>query len=147
MADPEDRWRDLGEFIRAQRQLHDLSLRQLAELARVSNPYLSQLERGMYRPSVDVLRNIASALRISGETMLAQAGLLPDRGGEARDVETAIRLDRGLTTEQKEALLAVYRGFVDAAAGASRPASARPAAARRARPSPTGKPPARRKRT
>jgi transcriptional regulator with XRE-family HTH domain len=140
MAETEDRWRDLGEFIRAQRQLHDLSLRQLAELARVSNPYLSQLERGMYRPSVDVLRNIASALRISAETMLSQAGLLQDRDGTpAADVESAIRLDRRLSTEQKEALLAVYRGFVGGGGAVpaapprrrSRPRTGTPAAAPR----------------
>ena len=147
MADPEDRWRDLGEFIRAQRQLHDLSLRQLAELARVSNPYLSQLERGMYRPSVDVLRNLAAALRVSAETMLAQAGLLPDRGAERTDVETAIRLDRHLSTEQKEALLGVYRGFLQPGAPASRPAAAGGGTARRTPPDAARKPATRRKRT
>lgn len=109
----DERWQALGDFIRAQRQLRDLSLRQLASLAKVSNPYLSQLERGMYRPSVDVLRNIAAGLRMSTETMLVQAGLIPEPGMSATtDVEGSVRLDPHLTTEQKEALLGVYRSFV-----------------------------------
>lgn len=113
MQEDDERWRALGDFIRAQRQLRDLSLRQLAGLAKVSNPYLSQLERGMYRPSVDVLRNIAAGLRMSTETMLVQAGLIAEQGqGQATDVEGAVRLDPDLTTSQKEALLGVYRGFL-----------------------------------
>jgi transcriptional regulator with XRE-family HTH domain len=113
MQEDDERWRALGDFIRSQRQLRDLSLRQLAGLAKVSNPYLSQLERGMYRPSVDVLRNIAAGLRMSTETMLVQAGLIAEQGqGPATDVEGAVRLDPDLTTAQKEALLGVYRGFL-----------------------------------
>ncbi|HEX4579464.1 MAG TPA: helix-turn-helix transcriptional regulator [Candidatus Dormibacteraeota bacterium] len=113
MDENDERWQALGDFIRAQRQLRDLSLRQLASLAKVSNPYLSQLERGMYRPSVDVLKNIAAGLRMSTETMLVQAGLLAEPGDVvALDVEGAVRLDPHLTTAQKEALLGVYRGFV-----------------------------------
>jgi transcriptional regulator with XRE-family HTH domain len=132
VVDREESWRRLGDFIKSQRQLHELSLRQLAEAAKVSNPYLSQLERGMYKPSVDVLRNIASALRVSTETMLTQAGLLGDTGAApARDVEAAIRVDPMLTTEQKEAMLGVYRGFL---AGPS-PAPAAPAG-RRTTPAP-----------
>jgi transcriptional regulator with XRE-family HTH domain len=110
--DEHDHWRALGDFIRTQRQLRELSLRQLATLAKVSNPYLSQLERGMYRPSVEVLKNIALGLRVSTETMLVQAGLLAEsRPNAAADLESAVRLDPHLTTEQKEALLSVYRGF------------------------------------
>jgi transcriptional regulator with XRE-family HTH domain len=110
--DERDRWRVLGDFIRTQRQLHDLSLRQLATLAKVSNAYLSQLERGMYRPSGDVLKNIAEGLCVSTETILVQAGLLPDpRPDASADLESAVRLDPHLTTAQKEALLSVYRGF------------------------------------
>jgi transcriptional regulator with XRE-family HTH domain len=112
VQEDDERWQALGDFIRAQRQLRDLSLRQLASLAKVSNPYLSQLERGMYRPSVDVLRNIAAGLRMSTETMLVQAGLLTEPSQAAADVESAVRLDPDLTTEQKEALLSVYRGFL-----------------------------------
>lgn len=113
MVQDDERWQALGDFIRAQRQLRDLSLRQLAGLAKVSNPYLSQLERGMYRPSVDVLRNIAAGLRMSTETLLVQAGLLAEPGpGTGTDVVSAVRLDPHLTTEQKEAMLSVYRGFV-----------------------------------
>jgi transcriptional regulator with XRE-family HTH domain len=102
-------WKSLGEFIRAQRQFARLSLRQMAELARVSNPYLSQVERGLYRPSAEVLKGIADALNISAETMYAHAGLLePSTEG---GVETAIHSDPYLSGEQKETLIRVYRGF------------------------------------
>ena len=107
---PDPSWSALGEFIRGQRQLARLSLRQMAELARVSNPYLSQVERGLYRPSADVLKAIADALHISAETMYAQAGLLD--GSKAGGVEEAIHADPYLTSSQKEALVRVYRGFV-----------------------------------
>ena len=70
----------LGSFIRSQRRLANLTLREMAELAKVSNPYLSQIERGLHEPSVRVLRSIASALNISAETLLAQAGLLEGSG-------------------------------------------------------------------
>jgi len=106
----------LGEFIRTQRELANLSLRRLAELANVSNPYLSQIERGLYKPSADVLKNIAAALRISAETMYAQAGLLDHPTGEAgggMDVEDAVRLDGRLSADQKETLIRIYRGFVE----------------------------------
>jgi transcriptional regulator with XRE-family HTH domain len=110
----ENAWNSLGEFIRSQRELANLSLRQLAEIAKVSNPYLSQVERGLYKPSADVLRNIANALQISAETMYAQAGLLDEdaKPPPGQSVEQAIRLDPRLTNEQKEALIGVYRGFV-----------------------------------
>jgi transcriptional regulator with XRE-family HTH domain len=108
-------WTALGDFIRSQRQLARLSLRQLAELTSVSNPYLSQIERGLYRPSAQVLKSIAEALHMSAETMYAEAGLLDHRfeeeAGSPR-VEQAIRLDPALSTEQKEALIQVYRGFL-----------------------------------
>lgn len=112
-------WRGgVGEFIRAQRELANLSLRQLADIAKISNPYLSQVERGMYKPSADVLKNIASALKISAETMYAQAGLLDEAAGAGeatRDVEHAVRLDPRLSAEQKETLIRIYRGFVERA--------------------------------
>jgi transcriptional regulator with XRE-family HTH domain len=105
---------DLGEFIRLQRQLSHLSLRQLAELSDVSNAYLSQLERGLYQPSAQVLKNLAGALELSAEELYRRAGLLDDDGedGAPPSVEDAIRLDETLTAEQKEALIGVYRGFV-----------------------------------
>jgi transcriptional regulator with XRE-family HTH domain len=102
----------LGGFIRARRQLAQLSLRQLAELADVSNAYLSQVERGLYQPSAHILKNIAGALEISAESIYAQAGLLDDSARPPqRSVEEAIQLDNRLTDDQKQALLAVYRGF------------------------------------
>jgi transcriptional regulator with XRE-family HTH domain len=101
----------LGGFIRMQRELARLSLRQLAEAAKVSNAYLSQVERGVYRPSAQVLRGIADALHLSVETLYARAGLL-DEEEERPGVEEAIRLDERLTADQKEALIRVYRGFL-----------------------------------
>ena len=114
----DDPLRGLGEFIKAQRELANLSLRQLSEMAKVSNPYLSQLERGLYKPSADVLKNIAEALHISAETMFAQAGLLDPESRDtkrASSVEEAIKLDGRLSTEQKETLIRIYRGFVERA--------------------------------
>ena len=104
----------LGEFISTQRELANLSLRQLADLAKVSNPYLSQVERGLYKPSAEVLKQLAKALHLSAETFFMQAGLLDeDVRNEASDqVESAIKLDPRLTPEQKETLIRVYRGFI-----------------------------------
>jgi transcriptional regulator with XRE-family HTH domain len=103
----------VGEFIRSQRRLARLSLRQLAEKAKVSNPYLSQIERGIYKPSAEVLKAIAEALDISADTLFARIGLVdPDRERPAPSVEDAVRLDPRLTTRQKETLLSVYRDFV-----------------------------------
>ena len=103
----------LGDFIRVQRQLADLSLRQLAELSDVSNAYLSQVERGLYQPSAQVLKSIADALQLSAETLYSRAGLLDERADEAgrASVEEAVRLDDRLTGEQKETLLRIYREF------------------------------------
>lgn len=103
----------LGEFIRLQRGLAQLSLRQLSELSEVSNAYLSQVERGLYTPSAQVLKSVAKALDLSAETLYARAGLLDEDEAEPpTDVEHAIRIDDRLTTEQKEALIGVYRGFL-----------------------------------
>ena len=101
----------LGPYLRAQRRLANLSLRQMAELAGVSNPYLSQIERGLHAPSVRVLRAIAEALNLSAETVLEQAGFLSGDGTGPTDTETAIRHDPALTEDQKLALLSVYRSF------------------------------------
>ncbi len=113
MDDEYERHRQaLGEWIRAQRKLQNLSLRQMAALAEISNPYLSQLERGLHSPSVHVLRSISRALNVSAETLLEQAGLFdPESPEEAPDTAAAIWADPGLTAQQKEALLAVYRSY------------------------------------
>jgi transcriptional regulator with XRE-family HTH domain len=104
---------EVGEFIRMQRRLAQLSLRQLSELADVSDAYLSQVERGIYRPSAHVLKNLADALHVSAETLYRRAGLLEDDEKSAHTgVEEAILLDERLTEDQKEALLRVYRGFL-----------------------------------
>src|ERR1041384_3839341 len=109
----DDQLHALGAFIRAQRQLANLSLRQMADLAHVSNPYLSQLERGLHEPSVRVLQSVARALNISAETLLAHAGIDEADGDDAAhpDTEAAIRADDRLTDEQKQALLSVYRSY------------------------------------
>lgn len=105
----------LGSFLRAQRNLAKLSLREMAERTKVSNAYLSQIERGLHAPSVRVLRSIAEALDLSAEAMLAQAGLIArtvgDEGGPGEGTEAAIRRDPALTDDQKEALLSVYRSY------------------------------------
>ena len=120
-----DRSKALGEFIRNQREITRLSLRQLANLAQISNPYLSQIERGLYRPSAEVLKSLAEALGIAPESLFARAGLLDsEEPAPARDVEEAIRLDPHLSSEQKDTLLRVYRGF---AASARRGLDDRPA--------------------
>jgi transcriptional regulator with XRE-family HTH domain len=101
----------LGAFIRSQRELANLSLRRMASLSEVSNPYLSQIERGLHEPSVRILRSIAQALNLSAETLLGQAGLLDDDHAEMVGTELAIRADPDLTAPQKQALLAVYRSY------------------------------------
>jgi transcriptional regulator with XRE-family HTH domain len=115
---PENPWQRqveaFGEYVRAQRKLAKLSLRELAARAEISNAYLSQIERGLHAPSVRVLRSLADAFEVSAETILEQAGLLEDERDDARaraETEAAIRADPRLTASQKEALLAVYHGF------------------------------------
>ena len=106
----------LGSFIRAQRQFANLSLRQLSALTEVSNPYLSQVERGLHEPSLHVLRSLADALNVSTETLLQHAGIIdPDEVvDDAEATDRAIRSDRRLTEAQRTALLAVYRSYLDA---------------------------------
>jgi transcriptional regulator with XRE-family HTH domain len=113
----------LGAFIRSQRKLANLSLRQLADLTSLSNPYLSQVERGLHEPSVRVLKAISDALNVSAETLLAQAGLVDAVAGASADAaaetdaddrtEDAIAADKRLSDDQRAALLAVYRSMVD----------------------------------
>ena len=107
--DLENRWRDLGEFIRDQRRIDHLSLRKLSELAGISNPYLSQIERGLRKPSAEILQQIARALEISAETLYVRAGILEER--EGADLVGEIRRDPGLTEEQKKTLIRIYTSF------------------------------------
>ncbi len=124
MKDPWESQREaLGAFIRTQRRMANLSLRQLAELTHLSNPYLSQIERGLHQPSVRVLKQISDALNLSAETLMAQAGLIDkvaaDGSAEAGTspkaappTEDSIRADERLSDEQKAALIAVYRSML-----------------------------------
>jgi len=106
----EQRLRDLGAFIREQRRSARLSLRNLSALSGISNPYLSQIERGLRKPSADILQQIAKALRISAESLYVRAGILEQRVG-AEGLEEAIARDATLNDRQKQALLEVYRSF------------------------------------
>lgn len=103
---------DVGAFIRSQRERAEMSIRKLAELADVSNPYLSQIERGLRKPSADILQQVANALRISVETLYVRAGILPEDGRSVSTVSEAIEHDPDLTPEQKSALLNVYASFL-----------------------------------
>lgn len=112
-AEQDDPRRMLGRFIRAQRQLANLSLRQLSALTEVSNPYLSQVERGLHEPSVRVLKSIADALNVSAETLFEQAGLVSDAEPTGDEVtESAIKADPRLSEQQRRAMLSVYRSYV-----------------------------------
>ena len=127
MKDPWESQREaLGAFIRTQRRMANLSLRQLAELTHLSNPYLSQIERGLHQPSVRVLKQISDALNVSAETLMAQAGLIDKVAADAAGdgdgtqvtpkatapTEDSIRADERLSEEQKAALIAVYRSML-----------------------------------
>ena len=101
--------RHLGEFIREQRQSAKISLRELAKTAGVSNPYLSQIERGLRKPSAEILQQIAKGLRISAEALYVQAGILDQR--EASPVVDAVFADTGLTERQKQVLLEIFESF------------------------------------
>jgi transcriptional regulator with XRE-family HTH domain len=107
----ETRWRELGEFIRDQRNLGQLSLRKLADRAGVSNPYLSQIERGLRRPSAEILQQIAQALEISAETLYVRAGILTERDDAAGDLVEVIGRDTTLSDDQKQTLIHIYRSF------------------------------------
>lgn len=100
---------DIGTFIRTQREAAQVSVRQLAEKAGVSNPYLSQIERGLRKPSADVLQQIAKALRVSAEVLYVRAGILePSETSEVRD---AVITDTAITERQKQVLLDIYTSF------------------------------------
>jgi transcriptional regulator with XRE-family HTH domain len=106
----ETRWHDLGEFIREQRRVGHLSLRKLSEMAGISNPYLSQIERGLRKPSAEILQQIARALEISSETLYVRAGILEPRDGDT-DLVTEIRRDPWLNEDQKKTLVQIYESF------------------------------------
>jgi transcriptional regulator with XRE-family HTH domain len=117
---PQSRLADLGEFIREQRRTARMSLRKLSELAGISNPYLSQIERGLRKPSAEILQAIARGLRISSETLYVRAGILEEREGP--DLEGEILRDPTISERQKQALIEIYHSFQTehaAAAGAA----------------------------
>jgi transcriptional regulator with XRE-family HTH domain len=107
---PGDRWGELGQFIREQRSNARLSLRRLSELAGISNPYLSQIERGLRRPSAEILQQIAKGLRISAETLYVRAGILEDRP-QGSDLSAHIVEDDTLTEDQRQTLLRILESF------------------------------------
>ena len=108
--DIDRRWQDLGQFIREQRSVAQLSLRKLSELADVSNPYLSQIERGLRLPSAEILQQIARALEISSETLYVRAGILDEPDGTV-DVVAEVRRDPALNEEQKKTIVRIYEAF------------------------------------
>ncbi len=110
MQEIPDRWRDLGHFIREQRDLSRLSLRRLSDLAGISNPYLSQIERGLRKPSAEILQQIAKALRISAETLYERAGLLEAHEGTG-DTLAAIMRDPLLSEDNRQTLIKVYESL------------------------------------
>jgi len=111
----------LGEFIAGQRRAAELTLRQLAEQAGVSNPYLSQIERGLRRPSAEVLQQLARALRVSAETLYVRAGILDAEDHPNAGVEMAVLADTAITERQKRVLIDIYTSFVKENAAAAEP--------------------------
>jgi transcriptional regulator with XRE-family HTH domain len=122
----------IGEYIREQREQARISMRQLAQAAGVSNPYLSQIERGLRKPSADILQQIAKGLRISAEALYVQAGILEDRPSDS-GVRSAVLADPELSERQKQVLMEIYESFrkenAVAEAAAAEAAGAAPAAA------------------
>jgi transcriptional regulator with XRE-family HTH domain len=110
---------ELGAFIREQRRASRLSLRKLSDLAGISNPYLSQIERGLRKPSAEILQAIAKALRISAETLYVQAGILDDE--REHDLVTEILKDNSINERQKQVLIDIYRSFIEQTGGADAP--------------------------
>jgi len=121
---------DLGDYLREQRQSAKLSLRQLSEVAGISNPYISQIERGLKRPSAEILQALAKALRISAESLYVRAGILEERTDvgqvPAADVTAAILADPRLSDRQRAVLLDVYESFVGELASAKSPRVSKP---------------------
>lgn len=114
--DLDRRWHDLGEFIREQRNVGQLSLRKLSEMAGVSNPYLSQIERGLKRPSAEILQQLAKGLEVSAESLYVKAGILDAEvtpHSETPDVRGAIAADPALTERQRKTLLDIYESYVE----------------------------------
>jgi transcriptional regulator with XRE-family HTH domain len=128
----------IGDYIRQQREQAKISLRQLAEQAGVSNPYLSQIERGLRKPSADILQQIAKGLRISAEALYVQAGILEDRPGDS-GVRAALLTDPQLTERQKQVLVEIYESF---RRESQKPPTAEVVAVVRDRPAPEDTPPA-----
>jgi transcriptional regulator with XRE-family HTH domain len=124
MAELPDRWRELGEFIREQRSGARLSLRRLSDMAGISNPYLSQIERGLRKPSAEILQQIAKALRISAETLYVRAGILEERVDGPGLVDEILR-DATLNEDQKQTLIRVYLSFVHENTNGGIPVAAR----------------------
>ncbi|MFD5703142.1 helix-turn-helix domain-containing protein [Streptomyces lasiicapitis] len=102
---------NLGEYLREQRRNAQLSLRQLADAAGVSNPYLSQIERGLRKPSAEVLQQVAKALRISAETLYVRAGILDEKERDELETRAVILADPSLNERQKQVLLQIYESF------------------------------------
>ncbi|MBT2391239.1 helix-turn-helix transcriptional regulator [Streptomyces sp. ISL-1] len=102
---------NLGEYLREQRRTAQLSLRQLADAAGVSNPYLSQIERGLRKPSAEVLQQVAKALRISAETLYVRAGILDERERDELETRAVILADPSINERQKQVLLQIYESF------------------------------------
>ena len=123
--DPFERWHDLGTFIRDQRRNSRLSLRGLSERAGISNPYLSQIERGLRKPSAEILQGIAKGLRISAETLYERAGLLEQRP-DGPDLVAEILRDSTITEDHKDALVRIYRSFQAEMAARAEPRAERP---------------------
>ena len=110
VIDRDARWEDVGRFIREQRESARITLRKLSDLAGISNPYLSQIERGLRKPSAEILQQIARALEISSETLYIRAGILEERDGDA-DLVNEIRRDPWIDEEQKRTLIRIYESF------------------------------------
>ncbi|MHB8513441.1 MAG: helix-turn-helix domain-containing protein [Actinomycetota bacterium] len=146
--------REVGKFIRDQRRTASLSLRKLSTLAGVSNPYLSQVERGLRKPSADILKEIAKALSISAETLYIKAGILEDRN-DVVDVVGTLRRDPSISEKQKQIIVDLYQSFRSPAPAAARirkrasskPATATKRVAASRKTSSRSKPPAKKKKT
>jgi transcriptional regulator with XRE-family HTH domain len=133
------RVRELGRFIRDQRASARLSLRKLSKLAGISNPYLSQIERGLRRPSAEILQAIAKALRISAETLYVKAGILEERT-DVLDIGSTIRRDPTLNAKQKQIMLDLYNSFHTRSSSPKRATVRKVAAAKRPAPRKAAKP-------